>query len=59
MDGIKTVVPYKVVERVEYSDKGLWPVSADGGGKSLIRKNTDQFSDDPANWMAGNPSPGR
>lgn len=59
LDGIKTVVPYKVVERVEYSDKGLWPVSADGGGKSLIRKNTDQFSDDPANWMAGNPSPGR
>ncbi|NLG16095.1 MAG: lamin tail domain-containing protein [Fibrobacter sp.] len=58
-DGYETVVPFKVIERVEYTDKGLWPVSADGEGASLVRRDNGKFSDDPANWIEGKPGPGR
>lgn len=52
-------VPYMAVENVAYQDGKLWPKEADGKGMALIRKNYNQFSDDPNNWIAGLPSPGR
>ncbi len=59
---------YIRVERVNYSDGvhpgdepgdvDLWPVEADGGGKSLTRTSTALYGNDPNNWTAQNPSPG-
>jgi hypothetical protein len=66
-------VPYVVVDRVEYDDDPPWPVQADGHtnspagfdpggvhiGYSLQRITVENYGDDPINWIAGFPSPGR
>jgi hypothetical protein len=52
-------LPTVLVERVAYSDSGLWPVAANGGGSALLRRALDRFGDDPANWMGALPGPGR
>jgi hypothetical protein len=49
--------PYLVVDKVEYSDGGAWPM-ADGNGVSLHRK-TDTYGDDPASWTGASPTPGK
>ncbi|MBM4103730.1 MAG: hypothetical protein FJ263_06700 [Planctomycetes bacterium] len=59
---------YIRVERVGYSDGShpgedsvepdLWPIDADGGRKSLGRKNTALYGNDPNNWQAITPTPG-
>jgi hypothetical protein len=51
-------VPYILVERVKYSDTAPWPIAADGSGASLQRVSPDEYGNDPANWIAGNPTPG-
>ncbi|HKX62505.1 MAG TPA: thrombospondin type 3 repeat-containing protein, partial [Verrucomicrobiae bacterium] len=50
---------YIVVDDVRYYDKAPWPPAADGGGASLQRIGASAFGNDPANWRAGVPSPGR
>jgi hypothetical protein len=60
---------YIRADRVNYSDGShhkdspngidLWPVEADAGGKSLTRKVPSDYGNDPANWKAAEPSPGR
>ncbi len=52
------IFPYMVVDEVEYSDQKPWPAEADGGGKSLHRIKT-LYGNDPAEWKAGNPTPGK
>jgi len=57
------------VDRVVYSDGAHpdnetgavdpWPTDADGLGKSLSRKYTDRYGNDPNNWRAATPSPGK
>jgi len=57
------------VDRINFSDgshhsdfdSGLdpWPVSADGEGNALHRIDLNQYGNDPVNWMANVPSPGR
>jgi hypothetical protein len=53
------------MEQINYSDgahpagNDLWPKDADGKGVSLSRICADKFGDDPANWKAAPPSPGR
>jgi hypothetical protein len=57
------------VDRVVYSDglhpqsfaEGVdtWPVEAGGQGKSLTRVNPQTYGNDPVNWRASVPSPGR
>jgi len=57
------------VDRVVYSDgvhhddfaKGLdpWPAEADGLGASLHRIIPERYGNDPENWEAAPPSPGR
>jgi hypothetical protein len=57
------------VDRVVYSDgshpwdfaEGVdpWPVQADGQGSSLSRIDPTAYGNDPTNWQAGTPSPGR
>jgi hypothetical protein len=57
---------YIRVERVNYSDgshpgddlNDLWPVNADGSGKSLTRTNQSLYGNDPNNWTAATPTPG-
>jgi hypothetical protein len=52
-------VPYVVVESVRYDDAFPWPPAADGGGASLQRNAPSAYGDDPANWSADLPTPGR
>ena len=57
------------VDRVVYGDgshpwdfaEGVdpWPVQADGQGSSLSRIDPAAYGNDPTNWQAGTPSPGR
>ena len=57
------------VDRVVYGDgahpqdypTGVdpWPVEADGQGQALSRIDVTAYGNDPANWQAATPSPGR
>ncbi|MHC4302362.1 MAG: lamin tail domain-containing protein [Planctomycetota bacterium] len=59
---------YIRIDRINYSDGShpedcpggvdLWPVQADGTGKSLGRINSSLYGNDPNNWDADDPSPG-
>ena len=59
---------YIRADRVNYSDGShhgdapggvdLWPVGADGDGKSLTRTVAGDYGNDPDNWTAEEPSPG-
>jgi hypothetical protein len=49
-------VPYALVERVEYEDAAPWPRGADGFGYSLQRWRSQEFGNDPANWVAAIPT---
>jgi hypothetical protein len=53
------LVPYVAVEQLRYNDKAPWPPSADGGGASLQRRSAIAFGNDPINWIAAPPTPGR
>ncbi|MGK0189428.1 MAG: hypothetical protein ACI9R3_005245 [Verrucomicrobiales bacterium] len=35
---------------VDYNDRGLWPVAADGTGHSLVLKDVDEGNDNWRNW---------
>lgn len=52
-------VPYVLAEAVDYANASPWPGGADGTGHSLQRIASVAFGDDPANWTADPPSPGR
>jgi hypothetical protein len=59
---------YIRIDRVNYSDGShpedcpggvdYWPTEADGLGKSLSRKDPNDYGNDVANWEAATPSPG-
>jgi hypothetical protein len=59
---------YIRIDRVNYSDGlhpedcpggvDLWPIEADGLGKSLSRKDPNDYGNDVINWKAADPSPG-
>jgi len=60
---------YIRADRVNYSDGShhedapagvdLWPTGADGGGMSLTRSVMSLYGNDPNDWTASPPSPGR
>ena len=52
-------VPYVTVEYVKYSDAYPWPATADGTGYSLQRINPLTYGNEPTNWLAQLPTPGR
>ncbi len=52
------VVPYVLVDRVDYDDEAPWPTQADGEGLSIERDGADLFGDFGENWSAVLPSPG-
>jgi hypothetical protein len=57
------------IDRVSFSDGShpedcpggvdLWPIGADGSGQSLTRRVPSDYGNDPDNWGASVPSPGR
>ncbi len=47
------------VVQFTYQDRHPWPIAADGLGASLHLSNLNAASDDPQQWHAANPSPGR
>lgn len=53
------LVPYIRVDKVNYTDRAPWYPTADGTGPSLQRKNPRTFGNDPVNWDAAAPTPGR
>ena len=55
----EVVIPYVLIEEVEYSDQIPWSLPADGAGFSLHRRMPAQFSDDPIDWEGTLPTPGR
>ena len=56
---------YIRMDRVNYSDgshpagEDPWPIEPDGYGPSLTRRDPADYGNDPENWTAANPSPGR
>ncbi|MBI2926659.1 MAG: lamin tail domain-containing protein [Verrucomicrobia bacterium] len=52
-------VPYVLAEKVKYANVAPWPAAADGLGLSLLRKLATDYANDPVNWIAGTPTPGR
>ena len=50
---------YLLVDRVKYGQSAPWPGAADGGGASLQRVEAQAYGNDPINWRAAFPSPGR
>ena len=64
-DQVEATRYYIRADRVNYSDgshpagNDPWPAEPDGQGKSLARKVLDDYGNDPENWIAANPSPGR
>ncbi|MBE7504329.1 MAG: lamin tail domain-containing protein [Verrucomicrobiales bacterium] len=53
------VVPYVVVDQVEYSPLPPWPGGAEGTGQSLQRRVPVAFAEDPASWQVATPTAGR
>ncbi len=53
------LVPYIAVDRVKYFDSAPWPLSPDGDGPALQRMKPEEYGNDPINWTAGTPNPGR
>ena len=45
-------------DEVVYDDLLPWPVDADGQGKSLTRTSAQAWGNDPASWLASDPTPG-
>ena len=52
-------VPYILVDQVIFSDTAPWPSNADGLGATLQRISGTAFANDPVNWKAAAPNPGR
>jgi hypothetical protein len=55
----QTNIMYVQVDKVDYFDSPPWPNAADGFGYSLNRNPLNAFGNDPANWIAALPNPGR
>ena len=60
-DDAEDPISWVVVDEVIYSDITPWPVEPDGFGDVLQRNYADVYhsGNDPANWRAERPTPGR
>jgi hypothetical protein len=57
--GAQPVLPFILEETIAFSNTTPWPAAANGTGSSLHRMDLGAYGNDPANWEAGPPSPGR
>ncbi len=53
------LVPYVLVDEINYSSAIPWPTDANGGGQSLQRVVSQEYGDDPINWEAASPTAGQ
>ncbi len=53
------LVPYELVEAIEYGIAAPWPAGAAGTGFSLQRTAVSVYGNEPLNWFAATPNPGR
>jgi hypothetical protein len=58
-NGSETVLPFILEETIAFSNTTPWPAAANGTGSALHRKDLSGYGNDPANWEAAAPSPGR
>jgi hypothetical protein len=58
MDDTTRVVPYTIIDAVDYGSLSPWPTDAQHTGKSLHRTSASAYGNDPANWKSDQPSPG-
>jgi hypothetical protein len=58
-DDLRPTLPFFVLETVAFGNTRPWPPEANGTGAALHRKDPRGYGNDPANWVAGAPSPGR
>ncbi len=60
-DNPATPVAWVIVDEVIYSDADPWPAGADGQGLALQRivAGPDDAGNDPTNWFAAAPTPGK
>jgi len=52
------LVPYILVDRVDYRAQAPWPPAAGGSGPSLQRIGPSLYGNDPENWTATTATPG-
>lgn len=57
--GAEPVLPFILEETIAFGNTMPWPPAASGTGSSLHRIDLSAYGNDPANWEAGSPSPGR
>jgi len=53
------VTSWAVVDEVIYFDKAPWTPEPDGTGRVLQRISIHRSGNDPGNWQAADPTPGR
>jgi hypothetical protein len=58
-DDVQPTLPFYLVETVAFGNTTPWPVAANGNGSALHRKDLRAYGNDPTNWEAGPPTPGR
>jgi hypothetical protein len=59
IDPADRTVYWVVMDEVIYFDQDPWPSEADGEGKVLQRIQQARPGNDPSNWHAGDPTPGK
>ncbi len=52
-------IVFVTMDEVRYNDRAPWPTAADGIGPSLQRQPLLSFGNEPLNWRAASPNPGR
>jgi hypothetical protein len=52
-------VPYVRIDKVNYNANANWPAGANQTGKTLQRKISNDFGNDPINWAVNNQNAGR
>ncbi len=50
---------FVTMDEVRYNDRAPWPTAADGVGPSLQRQPVLAYGNEPLNWRAASPTPGR
>ncbi|MEX2142291.1 MAG: lamin tail domain-containing protein [Pirellulales bacterium] len=52
------LIPYTLIDEVDYNDNAPWPTSPDGAGAALTRASQTIYGKEPTNWTGETGSPG-